>query len=77
MKFDFIFETGTIEMLAGVSSYSYTFDTIHQNVPKVTLVAQDNQNVFVSSVSNTQMTVNKSAEVETTIRFHAVSKGKK
>ena len=77
MKFDFIFEVGTIEMSEGLTSYNYSFEMNHQNIPKVTLVSEDNQNVFVSSVSQTQMTVNKSAEVETTIRFQAVSKGKK
>tara|TARA_B100000214_G_C23857694_1_gene576528 strand:- start:233 stop:466 length:234 start_codon:yes stop_codon:yes gene_type:complete len=77
MNFEFIIETGTIEMLAGTSSTNYAFTVSHQNVPKVTLQLSDNQNVFVSNVTLSQMTIEKSSEDSATIHFQAVSKGKK
>tara|TARA_Y100001963_G_C6787897_1_gene453903 strand:- start:3727 stop:3948 length:222 start_codon:yes stop_codon:yes gene_type:complete len=69
-----IVEIGTISISGGSDSYNYTFSESHKYVPKVALTCADNQNVFVSNLTKSTMTVNKSGAQEATIHFQAISR---
>ena len=69
-----IVEIGTVIMAGASDSYSYTFTESHKYIPKVVLTCADNQNAFVSNVTTSTMTVNKSGAVDATIHFQAISR---
>ena len=62
--------TATISNASVVVSFSES----HKSIPIVTLICNDNQAVFISDVSQNQMTLGSSSEQEAIIHYRAISR---
>ena len=63
-----------VATISGADDLVVSFSESHKNIPIITLICNDNQNIFASDVSMNQMTLGSSGEHKAAIYWRAISK---
>jgi hypothetical protein len=72
---NFVIEVGSASF-SNSDSETITFSKLHQSAPRVVASFQDSSNsvnVFVSSVTTTQVILNTSTKINGEVHYHAIS----